>query len=129
MSGRRVRSFGAWLGLALLALDIFLGTAIPVARAAQSDRLISIADMAVCTINGMAAAAVPSAEGGDQTAGETSVFCSACLPLVQLLAPPEAPVLRQPASLHVFVVIPPSLPWRAKSTGLGFSARAPPPSV
>lgn len=128
MSGRRGRSFGAWLGLALLALDIFLGTAIPVARAAQSDRLISIADMAVCTVNGMAAAATP-VDGGERTAGETSVFCSACLPLVQLLAPPEAPALRVPARIHAFVVVPPSLPWRAKSTGQGFSARAPPASV
>jgi len=130
MSGRRrVRSVGAWLGLALLALDIFLGTAIPVARAAQSDRLISIADMAVCTASGMAAAPTRADEGGTPATGETSAFCSACLPLVQLLASPEAPALRQPARIQGFVVALPALPWQAKTSGQGFSARAPPFSV
>jgi hypothetical protein len=115
--------------LALLALDIFLGTAIPVARAAQSDRLISIADMAVCTASGMAAAPTRADEGGTPRTGESSAFCSACLPLVQLLASPEAPALRQPARIQGFVVALPALPWQAKTNGQGFSARAPPFSV
>ncbi|WP_144084283.1 hypothetical protein [Magnetospirillum gryphiswaldense] len=123
--GRRRRMrLGAWGGLVLLALEIFLGTAIPLARAAQSDRMIPIADLMVCTIDGMMAA-TPDGQGMP----EASVFCSACLPLVQMLAPPEAPSFRVPARIHAYVFVPPQHPWPVQDAAQGFSARAPPSSV
>lgn len=117
---------GAWAGLLLLVLDIFLGTAIPVARAAQNLSPIPVADLLVCTMDGM----VPT-QGEDRNAAPApaSVFCSACLPLVQMLAPPAAPAFATPTRLHSYVVETPVLPWRAQNLDLGFTARAPPFSV
>lgn len=115
---------GAWVGLVLLALEIFLGTAIPMVRASQSDRMIPIADLMVCTIDGMMAT---KADGSEMP--EASAFCSACLPLVQMLAPPEAPSFRLPVRIHAFVFVPPQHSWPAQDTAQGFSARAPPSSV
>lgn len=123
---RRLLRLGAWVGLVLLALDIFLGTAIPLARASQSDRLIPIADLMVCTVDGMMAA---KTDGDGQSLPEASVFCSACLPLVQMLAPPEALAFRLPARIHAFVFATPQRAWPAQAVALGFSARAPPLSV
>lgn len=122
---RRLMRAGAWLGLALLALDIFLGTAIPVARAMQSAPLIPIADLAVCTMDGMAPA--PVGEDG-QTAPEqnASVFCSACLPLVQMLAAPQMPAFAPPSRIDGFVFAVPEPAWRSQTVALGFAARAPP---
>ena len=133
-TGNRTRIFrrrtltrgGAWVGLLLLALDIFLGTAIPVARAAQDLSPIPVADLAFCTLDGMVAAG----DRDDKRApAEASVFCSACLPLVQMLAPPVAPAFAVPARVHAYVVENPVLPWRVQNRTLGFSARAPPVSV
>lgn len=129
---RHLTRVGAWTGLLLLALDIFLGTAIPVARAAQNLSPIPVADLAVCTMDGMVAAqrqAGNGAEGGDSQPAQASVFCSACLPLVQMLAPPAAPAFAVPARIHAYVVETPVLPWRSQNLALGFSARAPPASV
>lgn len=123
---RRLLRLGAWVGLVLLALDIFLGTAIPLARASQSDRLIPIADLMVCTIDGMMAA---KADGDGQSLPEASAFCSACLPLVQMLAAPDTFAFRLPARIHAFVFATPQRAWRAQAVALGFSARAPPLSV
>lgn len=121
---RRLVRVGAWAGLLLLTLDIFLGTAIPVARAAQNLSPIPVADLLVCTMDGM----VPAEGEGSQSA-PASVFCSACLPLVQMLAPPAAPAFAAPSRIHAYVVETPVLPWRAQNRTLGFSARAPPFSV
>jgi len=123
---RRLSKVGAWAGLLLLVLDIFLGTAIPVARAAQDLSPIPVADLVVCTMDGMAPAG--DADGRNTTA-QASVFCSACLPLVQMLAPPAAPAFAAPSRIHAYVVENPVLPWRAQNRTLGFSARAPPVSV
>jgi hypothetical protein len=121
---RRLMRLGAWGGLLLLTLEIVLGTAIPLARASQSDRMIPIADLMVCTIDGMMAGATDG-----QGMPEASVFCSACLPLVQMLAPPDAPSFRLPARIHAFVFAPPDHPWPMQDAAQGFSARAPPSSV
>lgn len=123
---RTLTRVGAWAGLLLLALDIFLGTAIPVARAAQNLSLIPVADLAVCTMDGMVAA---GSRDDKSAPAEASLFCSACLPLVQMLAPPVAPAFAVPARIHAYVVETPVLPWRAQNRSLGFSARAPPLSV
>lgn len=123
---RTLTRVGAWAGLLLLALDIFLGTAIPVARAAQNLSAIPVADLLVCTMDGMVPA---QGEDGNATPAPASVFCSACLPLVQMLAPPAAPAFAAPTRLHSYVVETPGLPWRAQNRTLGFSARAPPLSV
>lgn len=125
LSSRRRAGLAAWAGLVLLALDIFLGTAIPVAQAARQDRLIPIADLAVCTMDGMLAQADP--DGG--APAPSSVFCSACLPLVQMLAPPSAPAIAQPDAIAVVLLTSTAHPWSQQTWALGFSARAPPISV
>ncbi|MGE4278052.1 MAG: DUF2946 family protein [Magnetospirillum sp.] len=123
---RTLTRVGAWVGLLLLALDIFLGTAIPVARAAQNLSPIPVADLAVCTMDGMA---VAGDRDDDNPPAEASVFCSACLPLVQMLAPPVVPAFAAPTRIHGYVVENPVLPWRSQNLVLGFSARAPPAFV
>lgn len=133
-AGNRTRLFrrrtltrvGAWVGLLLLVMDIVLGTAIPVARAAQDLSPIPVADLAICTMDGVVA---PQGQDGGNAPAEASVFCSACLPLVQMLAPPVAPAFAVPARIHAYVVEAPVLPWRSQHRALGFSARAPPLSV
>lgn len=128
LTSRRRARLAGWVGLLLLVLDIFLGTAVPVARAAQSDRLVSIAAMAVCTMDGVLMLGDGAA---DESSGRDapSVFCSACLPLVQLLAPPAVLSFAPPSRLHAFVAAAAQLTRPAEPERLGFSARAPPAFV
>lgn len=131
MSGKRasLKRIGAWFGLFLLALDIFLGTAIPVARAAQDMGPIPVADLAICTLDGVHAAPRADDDGQRRTVPAASIFCSACLPLVHLLAAPEPLVLAAPA-LVSRLRFTPIVQGRAFSVpALGFAARAPPLSV
>lgn len=126
--GTAFRRVGAWFGLALLVLEILLGTAIPVARAAQGQGLIPIADLAVCTLDGMIA--VPAGpEGRGQSLPQVSVFCSACLPLVHLLAAAEPTEPAQPLRVARFVFTISAQAQATTAVAVGFSARAPPLSV